>query len=206
MRSGSRRLSACRICDLFKCLRGEEADSKRFGGGLCTPLSLPFSLNFDRVGFGQARSLCDHLPVGFRVTERASLAGNVSFSSSSSRWSAQCQSAFSNVGLVADAFFRATVSLEDCGWRAEVLICKGPCWSRLAVSTESLHFPAMLKFADNNERLGLRHADRTRRETKCVSRIRRSSSPADWRWPHPLPRHIANARCACSASASHCRP
>jgi hypothetical protein len=161
---------------------------------------------FDRTGLGQARRLSDHLPVGFRVTERASLAGNVSFSSSSSRWSAQCQSTFSSVGLVADAFFRAALSLEDCGWLAEVLICKGPCWSRLAVSMESLHLLVMLKFADYNEHLGLRHADRTRRGTKFCSRIRRSSSPADLQWPHPLPRHIANARCACSASASHCRP
>jgi hypothetical protein len=73
------------------------------------PLSLPFSLNFDRVGFSQARSLCDHPPVGFRVTERASLAGKVSFSSSSSRWSAQCQSTLSGVGLVAGVFFRSAV-------------------------------------------------------------------------------------------------
>ena len=58
------------------------------------------------------------------MTERASLAGNVSLSSSSSRWSAQCQSALSGVGLVADALFRAALSLEDCGWLAEVLICK----------------------------------------------------------------------------------
>ncbi len=124
MWSGSRRLSACRICDLFKCLRVEEAGSQPLGGGLVCLCPLPFSLNFDRVGFSQARSFCDHLPVGFRVTERASLAGNVSFNSSSSRWSAQCQSTLSGAGLVADALFRAAVSLEDCGWLAEVLICK----------------------------------------------------------------------------------
>jgi hypothetical protein len=167
---------------------------------------LPFRLDFDRTGLGQAPRLSDHLPVGFRVTERASLAGNVSFSSSSSRWSAQCQSTFSSVGVVADAFFRAALSLEDCGWLAEVLICKGPCWSKLAVSTESLHLPVMLKFADYNERLSLRHAGCTQRGTKCVSRIRRSSSPANSRWPDHLPRHKANAPRACCVSVSHCRP
>jgi hypothetical protein len=52
-------------------------------------------------------SLLDHLlSDGLRVTERASLAGNVSLSSSSSRWSAQCQSTFSDIELVAGALFR----------------------------------------------------------------------------------------------------
>ena len=125
MWSGSRRLSACRICDLFKCFCVLKKQVRGpLGGGLVCLCPLPFSLNFDRVGSSRARSLCDHLPVGFRVTERASLAGNVSFSSSSSRWSAQCQSTLSGVGLVADALFRAAVSLEDCVWLAEVLICK----------------------------------------------------------------------------------
>ena len=113
MWSGSRRLCACRICDPSKCFC---VLKKQIRG--------PLGVNFDRVGFSRAQNLCDHLPVGFRVTERASLAGNVSFSSSSSCWSAQCQSTLSGVGLVANALFRATVSLEDFGWLAEVLICK----------------------------------------------------------------------------------
>jgi hypothetical protein len=66
----------------------EEADSKRFGGELWLPPSPWRSgwTSIDRVGHAQTQSLRDHLPV--RVTDRASLAGNVSRSSSSSRWSA----------------------------------------------------------------------------------------------------------------------
>src|ERR1700675_52918 len=127
------------------CVWKKQARSRSEAGYVCLP-PLPFSLEFDRVGLGQTQSLRDHLPDGFRVTERASLAGNVSFSSSSSRWSARCQSTLSSAGLVAEALFRADVLLEACDWLVEGLICKGPCWSKLAVSMESLQLPVMPKF------------------------------------------------------------
>ena len=56
--------------------------------------------------FWAGRKPATHSPIGFRVTVRGSLAGNVSLSSSSSRWSAQCQFTFSDVDLVAGALFR----------------------------------------------------------------------------------------------------
>ena len=75
---------------------------------------------------GWSQHLRDHLSDGFRVTESASLAGNVSLNSSSSRWSARRQSAQSSAGLVAEALVRA-VALSSVGDRlSEVLICKDP--------------------------------------------------------------------------------
>ena len=79
----------------------------------------------DRVGFGRIQSLRNQLLDGFRVTERASLAGNVSCSSSSSRWSIQCQSNLSGVGLVAAALFRAAVLSDACNRLGEVFMGKG---------------------------------------------------------------------------------
>jgi hypothetical protein len=126
MRSGSRRLSACRICGPSKRLRVKEADRKRFGGESWMPPPLASRLNFDRSNrpLTGPKTAADHLPVGFRVTDRASLAGNVSLSSSSSRWSAQCQSALSGVGFVAEALFRAAALSEACVRFPEVLISK----------------------------------------------------------------------------------
>jgi hypothetical protein len=56
--------------------------------------------------------------------ERASLAGKLSLSSSSSRRSAQCHSGLSGVGLLAEAFFRGAVVLADRDWLAGLLIGK----------------------------------------------------------------------------------
>jgi hypothetical protein len=80
----------------------------------------------------------DHLRDGFRVTESASLAGKVSFSSSSSCWSTRCQSALSSADLVAGVLFRAVVLLGVCDRLAEIFICQFPCWFSMAVSMESI--------------------------------------------------------------------
>jgi hypothetical protein len=56
--------------------------------------------------------------------ERASLAGKLSLSSSSSRRSAQCHSGLSGVGLLAEAYFRGAVVLADRDWLAGLLIGK----------------------------------------------------------------------------------
>src|SRR5271163_3733287 len=97
----------------------EEAGSKPLGSGLCMLLSCPSVWTSIQSGLLRPKTFADYLPVGFRVTDRASLAGNVSFSSSSSRWSAQCQSALSGIGLVTAVLFRAALPLEDRGWLAE---------------------------------------------------------------------------------------
>ena len=90
------------------------------------PLSLAPSLDLDRSNrlLSRPKAAADHLPVGFRVTDRASLAGNVSRSSSSSRWSARCQSPLSSAGLVAGALFRAALLSDAWDRLAEVFIGK----------------------------------------------------------------------------------
>jgi hypothetical protein len=173
---------------------------------------LAFGLDFDRAGHGQTQSLRDHLPV--RVTDRASLAGNVSRSSSSSRWSARCQSPLSSAGLVAGALFRAALLSDAWDWLAEVFIGKkvpaGPNRQFRREVSRADHCWAFSRrvtcACDRVAGLGFTRPGYTRRGTRPVSRIRRSSSPANLRWQHPPPRHIANAPCACSASAEHCRP
>jgi hypothetical protein len=61
----------------------------RFAEIVSVDIRKALRFNFELSGgVGQTQSFGDQLLDGFRVTERASLAGNVSFSSSSSRSSA----------------------------------------------------------------------------------------------------------------------
>jgi len=97
-----------------------------YAGALCSWCS---------ADFDQTQHLSDHHPTGFRVTERASLASNVSSSAP------VCQSTLSGVGLHAGALFRASLLLGARGRGADILFYKALCWSKFAVSMESLCLP-----------------------------------------------------------------
>jgi len=74
------------------------------------------------IGFDGIQSLHDYLPDGLRIIERASLAGNVSLSSSSSRWSGKYHSGFSGVSLPAETVFLGAAVLRDRRWFAGRII------------------------------------------------------------------------------------